>query len=220
MSASTGIRVWDLPTRAFHWLLVVLVGFSWWSAENREMEWHVVSGLTVMGLIVFRVLWGFIGGTTSRFSAFVRSPAAVIAYVRGLGGPTRPGHNPLGGYSVIALIVVLAAQVATGLFATDVDGLDSGPLSFLVSFDQGRAAAEAHEVAFSLLLALVVLHVAAIFFYLHVRRRNLLRPMVTGRDAALAGVDEPLRPAPLWRFLLAVAIAGGLAWWTSTGFGL
>ncbi len=220
MSGKAGIRVWDLPTRAFHWLLVVLVGFSWWSAENREMEWHVLSGLAVLALIVFRVLWGFIGGSTSRFSAFMRSPAAVIAYVRGLGGPTRPGHNPLGGYSVIALLAVLAGQVLTGLFATDVDGLDSGPLSFLVTFDQGRVAAEAHEVAFTLLMVLVVMHVAAIFFYLHARRRNLLRPMVTGRDAALAGVTEPLRPASALRFLVASAVAGGLAWWTSTGFGL
>lgn len=220
MGGTQGIRVWDVPTRAFHWLLVVLVGFSWWSAENREMEWHALSGLTVLGLIVFRLVWGFIGGSTSRFSSFVRSPATVIDYMRGSAGPTRPGHNPLGGYSVLALIGVLALQVGTGLFATDVDGLDSGPLSFLVSFDAGRAAAEVHEVAFNLLMALVVLHVAAIFFYLYVRRRNLLRPMVTGRDAALAGVDEPLRTAPLWRLALAVALAGGLAWWVSTGLGL
>lgn len=220
MPAATGVRVWDLPTRLFHWALVVLIAISWWSAENGAMDWHLRSGLAVLALIVFRLLWGLFGGSTARFAAFVRGPGAVIAYVRGEGGPTRPGHNPLGGYSVLALLAVLAVQVATGLFATDVDGLDSGPLSFLVSFDQGRAAAEVHEVAFNLLMALAAIHVAAIAFYLFVRRRNLVRPMVTGRDAALGGSEGTLREAPLWRLLVAVAVAAAFAWWASQGFGL
>lgn len=220
MAAKPGIRVWDLPTRAFHWLLVVLVAFSWWSAENREMEWHLLSGLAMLALLVFRLLWGLFGGSTARFAAFARSPSAVLAYLRGDGGPTRPGHNPLGGYSVIAMLALLTLQVVTGLFATDVDGLESGPLSFLVSFGQGRAAAEVHEIAFNALMALIALHVVTVLFYLVVRKRNLVRPMVTGRDAALRGADGALRQAPLWRFAAAVVIAGGFAWWTSTGFGL
>ena len=96
------MKVWDLPTRLFHWLIVLLVGFSWWSAETGNMDWHYRSGLTALVLLVFRLLWGFIGGSTARFSQFLRSPGAVITYLREPAGPLRGGHNPLpaGGVAV------------------------------------------------------------------------------------------------------------------------
>jgi len=216
---TTGVRVWDLPTRLFHWLLVALFVFSWWSAENHAMDWHYLSGLTLLGLLVFRICWGLFGGSTARFSGFVRSPAAVIAYLKGKGG-TAIGHNPLGGYSTILMLLLLALQVIGGLFATDIDGLESGPLSFLVSFEQGRFAAELHEATFNLLLAVVALHILAILFYLVVRRRNLVRPMVTGRDAAADPAAAPLRPASAAAFLAACAIAAAVAWAAGKGFWL
>ncbi len=219
MSAAPGIRVWDLPTRLFHWLLVLLFAFSWWSAENQHMDWHYLSGLTLLGLLAFRLIWGFAGASTARFGALFASPRALIAYLKGHHEP-RAGHNPLGGYSVLAMLLLLATQVGTGLFATDTDGLESGPLSFLVTFDQGRLAAGIHAASFNLLLALIGLHVLAIAFYLLFRRRNLVGPMVTGRDRALAPGTTAVKPAPIAMFLAAATIAGLFAWFAGKGFGL
>jgi cytochrome b len=139
------VRVWDLPIRVIHWALVGLIGFSWYSAAAGQMEWHRWSGYGVTALIVFRLIWGFAGSSTARFASFVRGPAAVGAALAKL-GERRPasgiGHNPLGGWSVLALLLVLATQVISGLFAVDIDGLESGPLSDRVSFETGRAFAE------------------------------------------------------------------------------
>lgn len=211
------MKVWDLPTRLFHWLIVLLVGFSWWSAETGQMDWHYKSGMMALVLVAFRVVWGLIGGSTARFAQFVKSPAAVIAYWRRpRGAPQAAGHNPLGGYSVVALLLLLVIQIGTGIFAVDVDGIESGPLSHLVSFDQGRAAAEVHHLAFSLLQVLVALHVLAIAYY-RLRGRNLMLPMVTGRDPQLAGGEGELVRAGWLRFVIAAAIAFALGWWVSAG---
>lgn len=214
-----GTRVWDLPTRLVHWLMVGLFAFSWWSAENRQMEWHYISGLTLLGLLAFRLIWGFIGSSTARFGTLLHPPGRVAAYVQGK-SVSYAGHNPLGGYSAIAMLLLLVVQVVTGLFATDVDGLESGPLSFLVSFDQGRTAASVHELSFNILLALIALHVMAVGFYLIVRKRNLIVPMITGRDRSETRNGEGLRPAAGWKVVLAAAFAGMLAWGTSQGFGM
>src|SRR6188768_713072 len=115
------IRVWDVPTRLTHWLFVLLVVFSWWTAETSRMEWHRWSGYTLLGLVIFRIYWGFAGGSTARFSEFVRGPRAIAGYLKG-GWTEVPGHNPLGALNVIALLGLLAAQVVLGLFAVDVDG--------------------------------------------------------------------------------------------------
>ena len=129
MSAARAVKVWDIPTRLFHWLLVALFAFSWWSAENDEMAWHYRSGIVLVSLLVFRVIWGFVGGSTARFARFVKSPGKVLAYLRQQDAAPPLGHNPVGGYSVVALLLALIVQTGTGLFATDIDGLESGPLS-------------------------------------------------------------------------------------------
>lgn len=208
------IRVWDLPTRLFHWLLVALFLFSWWCADNRQMEWHLRSGICLLGLMLFRLLWGFIGGSTARFTSFLRPPSELIAYMRSASpAQRRPGHNPVGGYSVLIMLLALCVQVGTGLFATDIDGLESGPLSYLVSFDQGRRAAKIHAVSFNILLALAGLHILAILFYLVVRKRNLVRPMISGSDAHPEAGTEPLTSAGIVRVTLAVVFAAAAAWW-------
>jgi cytochrome b len=212
------IRVWDAPVRVVHWAIVVLIAFSWWCAENRIMDWHVRSGLTVLALVVFRLIWGVIGGSTARFARFVRGPRAVAEYLRA--GSPHAGHSPLGALSVVALLAVLVVQLGTGLFAVDVDGIDSGPLSFLVSFEAARSAAEVHEVSFDLLLGLIALHVAAVLFYVLVRKQPLIRRMITGTDSTLVPGAASLVPAPAWRLVLAALTAGGLAWWINRGLGL
>ncbi|PQA87220.1 Ni/Fe-hydrogenase 1 b-type cytochrome subunit [Marinicaulis flavus] len=198
--------IWDWSLRVFHWSAVLLIVLLWWSAENGIMDWHRRFGLTMLGLLVFRLYWGVAGTKTARFKSFVKGPKAVRAYLREMKRPYVPaaGHNPLGALSVVALLLVLVLQVGAGLFAVDVDGLESGPLSRFVSFEAGRAAAEFHETSFNILLALIVLHVAAIAFYFAVLKTNLVRAMVTGKRAGA----ESAGPFPLARFLIGVVIAG------------
>ncbi|HEX7857558.1 MAG TPA: cytochrome b/b6 domain-containing protein [Sphingobium sp.] len=212
------VRVWDLPVRLFHWGLVALFAFSWWSAENREMEWHLMSGILLLALLLFRIIWGVIGGSTARYSHFVRSPHRVLAYLRGRERASQ-GHNPAGGYSVALMLLLLCVQVGSGLLATDIDGLDSGPLSYLLSFDASRIAAKVHGTSFNILLALVGLHILAILFYLVIRRTNLVWPMVTGRARSTGVTEDELRPAGVLPFVAAALVAGLVAWGASRGFG-
>lgn len=213
-------KIWDLPTRLVHWLIVFLVCFSWWTAEERHMQWHYWSGLTLLGLLVFRIYWGFAGPETSRFASFIKGPREVLKYAsRLLRGDYKPGfgHNPLGAISVLAILLALSAQVGLGLFASDTDGLESGPLSRYVSYEFSRSAGELHEDAFKILLVLIGLHILAIGFYLAVKKINLIGPMVTGRRTA----DEPEGPptgiagAPAWRVAIGAA-ASILAVWLIT----
>ena len=211
------MKVWDLPTRLFHWLIVLLVCFSWWSAETGQMEWHYRSGLAALILLVFRVLWGFVGGSTARFAYFLKSPMAAVAYLRQpKDAPKKAGHNPLGGYSVIAMLLALIVQVGTGLFAVDVDGIESGPLSYLVDFDQGRVAANVHHLAFTLVQVLVVLHLVAIAYY-RLRGRRLIVPMITGRDGQLSASAGEVTGGGALRAIVVLALALGIGWWISLG---
>ena len=213
--------VWDIPTRLFHWLLVVLLGFSWWSAETYRMDWHRYSGLTILGLVLFRFLWGFFGTSTSRFGQFIKGPRAIWTYLRPNAGAARAaplGHNPLGGWAVLAMLLALVVQVGSGLFAVDIDGIESGPLSHLVDFDQGRVAADVHELSFTALQVLVVLHVLAIIVYLLLKRRNLVGAMVTGYrrpegESASAGAER----VPLWRLLPVLAAVALLVYIIANG---
>lgn len=223
MAETPGVRarLWDAPTRLVHWALVLVVAFAWWSGEVGRMEWHRLSGYAALGLVAFRLIWGFAGSASARFASFVKGPAATLAYIRTL--PDRahgdmPGHNPLGAWSVLALLAVLVAQLVTGLFAVDVDAIEAGPLSDRVSFDAGRLFAKWHHWSFWALEALVVLHLAAVAFYLIYKRANLVRAMITGRQAFR--VDPKLEFAPVWRTLAAALAAGALAWWVSKGLRL
>lgn len=219
----TMIKVWDAPVRLFHWLLVGLVGFSWWSGEEHEMEWHRMSGYAILALLVFRLFWGFAGSRTARFSQFVRGPAAVIAYAKTLGARGSVpafGHNPLGGWSVVLLIGALSLLVVAGLFSVDVDGFESGPLADYVTFDQGRDAAELHEVIFNVVLTLVALHVAAIIFYRVWKRQNLVAPMIHGR-ASVAEDASGHAAGVAWslvRAAIGIALAVLVAYLVANGF--
>jgi len=203
-------KVWDAPVRAFHWLVLLAVGLCWYTAENRVMDWHRRSGYVVLALVLFRLYWGFAGSSTARFAGFLRGPSAVREYLGGLrerGTAPFVGHNPLGGWSVIALMLALIVMPLLGLFAVDIDGVESGPLSWLLSFKAGRRAAHWHEDVFGVLQGLVVLHVAAILYYAFWKKQELIAPMVTGyrrisRDAA-AGV----RLVAGWRALPGLLVA-------------
>ncbi len=213
--APARVRVWDWPTRIFHWLIVFLIPVLWWTAEEEEMDWHMLAGKVMLGLLLFRILWGFLGSSTARFSSFVRGPRAVMSYLNGRAAHVL-GHNPLGGLSVMAMLGALVVQVGLGLFASDEDGLEAGPLSHLVSYDLAEEIAEIHETWFNVILVLIGIHLAAILFYTLVRRNNLVGPMLTGTGKAPAGV-EPMRSAPVWRFLIAAALALALTLWIASG---
>lgn len=209
------VRVWDLPTRLFHWLLVVLVvtSFATGKIGGNAMNWHVYSGYSILALLLFRIAWGFVGGRESRFAAFVKGPRAVVHYASTLfskNASAHAGHNPLGGWSVILMLASLATQAVTGLFSSD-DIFVEGPLAAKVSGATVALATRIHRYNEWVLIALVATHVAAILFYLIVKRENLVRPMVTGRKPLPAArEDTPNRPA-----LAAVlaAIAATFVYW-------
>jgi cytochrome b len=211
---SNSVRIWDLPIRLTHWLFVGCIAVSWWTAEQRLMDWHRYSGYTMLGLLAFRIYWGIAGSSTARFSRFVGGPRAVLNYLRTPRAERAGivGHTPLGSWSVLALLLSMLVQVTLGLFATDIDGLESGPLSHLVSFDTGRALANAHELSFDALIALVALHVVAVLFYLLYERNNLVSAMLSGRRERVAKDPAAMQPAAAWRLWTGVALATLVVW--------
>jgi cytochrome b len=210
------VPVWDLPTRLFHWLLVALIGFSWWSAENDEIDLHIWSGLAILSLLVFRLLWGVVGSSTARFASFVRGHRAILAYLKDMKGWRPLGHSPLGALSVLALLGVLLAQVGLGLFAMDDDGLYEGSLAYLISIDAAEDVADLHEDLFEVIKILVGLHIAAILYYRVVLGKPLVGPMITGKTPAEAGV-EPMRAGRWWAALLCLIAAIAVTRWVIAG---
>ncbi|MEK7945437.1 cytochrome b/b6 domain-containing protein [Pigmentiphaga sp. YJ18] len=180
MSNPSKIRVWDLPTRLFHWLLVVCVigAFVTIKVGGLWAEYHLLFGYAVLGLILFRIVWGFVGSGHARFARFVRGPRAIAAYLRGT-MPRTPGHNPLGALSVVAMILLLGYQAATGLFSND-DIFTEGPLAGLVGKDWSDRLTGLHKLDELPILILVGLHIVAIVWYRVAKKQKLTRAMVTG----------------------------------------
>lgn len=179
-------QIWDPALRWFHWLLAVAVTGGWLLGHfgPLQMTGHFMAGYAVAALLCFRFAWGFAGPRNARFASFVRGPRAVLAYARGLASRTAShatGHNPLRGWSVVAMLLVLAAQVGTGLIIDPEDYINIGPLASAVSPEWNRWALGMHHRLAFLLMILVVLHVGAIAFYYVWKRENLVWPMITGR---------------------------------------
>lgn len=213
------IRIWDLPTRLFHWILAATVMASVVSGQmgGNAMVWHTRLGLVVLALLVFRLVWGFAGGYWSRFATFLYGPSSIVAYLRGDSGPGgryEIGHSPVGALSVWALLGLLGVQVATGLVADD-EIATTGPLNRFVSLaTAGLASAWHAKLGKTVLIVLVIAHVLAVVYYLWRKKRNLVAPMISGDLAASA--DTPASADGAARRLLALAIvlatAAG-AWW-------
>lgn len=209
------VAVWDLPTRLFHWSLVLLVAVAVVSAKTDRMTIHMLAGEAILALLLFRLVWGLIGSQTARFSHFVKGPRAVLAYACGMvragrgGKEPAPvvGHNPMGGLMVVALLGALTLQAVAGLFTSD-DILVDGPLVALASSGVVAGFSTLHRILADGILILIGVHVLAVLAYLLVKRDNLIRPMVTGRKAipADAPVESPKRrPAALALAVLAAA---------------
>jgi cytochrome b len=214
--AETPVRVWDLPTRLCHWLLAAAVTGAVLSAKAGAMEWHFRLGLLIVGLLVFRVLWGLFGGRWSRFASFVYAPATLWLYLRGQAradAHLHVGHTPTGALAVFAFIALLALQVGTGLVADD-EVASVGPLNRFVGGDAAASATSWHRGWGQwLLLGLIALHVVAIVAYA-LRGSNLVTPMIGGDKVLPAGTPASADGLPqrLWALLLALVSAALVAW--------
>lgn len=209
------LRVWDGATRLVHWLLVALVGLSWWTASHHRMNYHRYSGYALLGVLAFRLYWGVFGSTTARFAHFVKGPRSIWRYLRSRALKAAPGHNPLGALSVLALLGLLLGQVTLGLFCVDVDGLESGPLSHWVTFETGRGCARLHRIGFDVLKVLILLHIVAVLLYWVFKRDNLIRPMITGSKGWSHGPLPRIEFAPRWHAVLGIALAALLVWYVA-----
>lgn len=194
-SATRKVRVWDLPTRLFHWALAACIVGSLVSVNlgGNAVGWHFRFGYAILTLVLFRVLWGFAGPRYARFASFPPNPAAALRYLRGAGKGS-PGHNPLGAFSVYALLAALGFQAGTGLFANDAIMWD-GPLKALVSNATSDWLTKLHKINRFVVIALIALHLAAIAWYSWVRRESLVRPMILGDRT----IDDAPAAAPVPR---------------------
>ena len=231
-SSSPTVAVWDLPTRLFHWILVAAILLLFLSGEIGgldlslplpggerlmlgNMDLHMLLGETVLGLVIFRVLWGLIGSSTARFATFVRGPAAVIDYLKALKRgdlPLSVGHNPAGALMILALLALAFVQVGTGLFAND-DIFSEGPLAHLVSKGTSDLLTGVHGALFNLMGLAILAHVGAAVYY-RLRGKNLILSMLTGRKAAElipAGAELP-RLQSFWLAVPVALIAAGAVW--------
>ena len=211
------MRVWDLPTRLFHWAVVLLVITSYVTIQLGEARLHLLSGYAMLTLLLFRLAWGFVGSDTSRFGRFMKSPLAGFRHLAQFGRKEPDdeiGHNAAGGWMVLILLALLGAQVGTGLFSHD-DKTMQGPLAHLVDKPTSDGLSALHGWNFDLLLAAMALHVVAIGAYAVVKRHNLLRPMITGRKRLPGNTRQP-RMAPTVLAAGLVVLAGCLVWVLAT----
>ncbi|MBW4092617.1 MAG: hydrogenase [Proteobacteria bacterium] len=201
-------QVWDAPTRLFHWAIVGLVFTSWLTQHEGWMGWHFYSGYAVLTLVLFRLVWGFVGSDTARFTRFLRAPWHALAHLRHLHRrepDTEIGHNPAGGWMVVVLLGLLAFQVGTGLCAND-QAATYGPFADALGQSLSDRITEWHALGFTLIEIAVALHVAAIATYALLKRHDLVRPMITGRKRLPAGLPPPRLASP-WRAAAVLAVA-------------
>lgn len=203
---TVSIRVWDAPTRLFHWAIVILLVVSWLTQRLYWMELHFLSGYSMLALLLFRLGWGFAGSETARFARFLRNPLEAFRHLSRLHRAeqdTEAGHNAAGGWMVLAMLVLLAVQVATGLCAND-DISTEGPLSRHVGKDWSDWLTHIHALNFRCIELAVALHIVAIAVYAALKRQDLVRPMITGWKRLPATMTQPKIASPL----LAVALFG------------
>jgi cytochrome b len=191
--AARTVLVWDLPTRLFHWLTVVLVVTAYVTARLNWMEFHARAGTVLFALLLFRLVWGFVGSETARFAQFLTSPRGAVQHLAHLFRrvpDSQIGHNPAGGWMVLLLLALLLGEVLTGIL-TNNDVADAGPLTELVSAAVANAISDLHTLLWDALLAAVTLHLVAIAVYTAAKGHHLLRPMLTGRKRLAAPATSP-----------------------------
>ena len=208
------VHVWDLPARLFHWLLAILVCIMFFSGNYERFDIHFIAGQAIVALLIARIVWGIWGSSNLRFSALVFKPREYVQYVKSLPKRTPSfsvAHSPIGSLAVIAILIALVTQVATGLVASDVDGLVEGPFAYYVSYDLTRFASEIHVDHERWLLFLIILHVCANAFYFVYKKDNLILPMIKGaREIPEDRLERAPEFVPAWKsfaILLVAAVA-------------
>ncbi|HTC54453.1 MAG TPA: cytochrome b/b6 domain-containing protein [Steroidobacteraceae bacterium] len=203
--------VWDLPIRLFHWLLVLSIIGSYTTAKLGLMPWHIRLGEFMVGMLIFRLIWGLIGPRHARFSNFIKGPSAILQYLKG--GISSVGHNPLGAGMVVLMLLLLVLQVTTGLFSTD-DIAFTGPYFPSVSHDWAEKLTAIHHKNFNIILAAIVLHLCAIVYYTFVKKEPLVPAMIHGgKPADHVPLQEAIAGSQLWRALIVILIACGCVYW-------
>jgi len=211
------MRVWDLPTRIFHWLIVLLLPASYVSMRLNLMDLHMALGHAMLALLLFRWVWGFVGSDTARFGRFLGSPVRAVRHLLRLRvrePDTEIGHNAAGGWMVLLILLLLSVQVGAGLCAND-GAATEGPLAKYVGAAWSDRLSLVHEINFKLILAAVALHVVAIFVYAYLKRQNLVRPMLTGKKRLPAAMRAPRMASPLLA-LLVFAVAAAVSAFVAT----
>ena len=210
--------VWDLPLRLFHWLLVLSIAALWATGKLGfdYMQYHFYLGYWTLGLIVFRIIWGFVGPRHARFGSFITGPTGIWRYMRALGAGTMiqsVGHNPLGGLSVIVMLVLILFQVTTGLFATD-DILWTGPYNGAVSSDLAEKLTSLHHFNINLIYVALALHIMAIAFYFLVKKQNLVGAMFHGRKPAVHVPEhEAISKSEIVKAVIVIVISAAIVYW-------
>lgn len=225
-SRPTRLRIWDFPTRLFHWLLAACTVALITTAQlgGNAMEWHLRLGHVMVGLLLFRVMWGMVGGYWSRFSTFIPSPARLLRYLRGQGtAADKAGHNPLGALSVIAMLLVLGVQVATGLMSDDEIAFAGSLVRFVPSDTIAWATVWHTGWGQWLVYAIIGLHLAAIAYYRVVKHVKLLPAMLHGDkldqpDDLPASQDGWRAIVPASFFAAACAVMAYWVWTRATSF--
>lgn len=208
-SRARPVLVWDLPTRLFHWLIVVLVAAAYVTERLNWMDWHALTGEAVLALVFFRLLWGLFGSETARFRSFLASPAVAARHLHHMfrrEPDLQVGHNPAGGWMVMLLLAFLLGETLSGLYVNN-DVADEGPFTAWLPAWIANAITALHTILWDLLVAAMALHVLAIALYAAAKGHNLLRPMLTGRKFMPASVREP-RLASMGLALLLLVGAG------------
>ncbi|MGM0595111.1 MAG: cytochrome b/b6 domain-containing protein [Pseudomonadota bacterium] len=219
-STSRRLFVWELPVRLFHWTLVALVIALFVSIEVLDnMDRHAQLGYALLALVLFRLIWGVVGGTYARFRDFVHGPGKVLRYAKTFPDKAPepiPGHNPLGGWMVVVLLLALLGQAVLGLFSND-DILFDGPLRGLVSKEASDTMTALHEQLFHVLLVLIGLHIAAVIYHKLRKGENLVSAMFTGYKRLPANTQaEPSRGGKSWLAAIILAACAGMVYWVVT----
>ena len=214
---SKHVLIWDLPLRIFHWLFAFTVIASWYTSDqdNDLIELHMQLGYFALGLLVFRVLWGFVGTKHSLFTSFIPTPKRLVLYIKNLSNnriESNVGHNPLGSLMVILMILLISLQAISGLFIND-DVFSSGPYYESVSKDIEKIMVFLHHNVFDFMIAAIILHLVAIGYYVRIKKQSLILPMITGKKAEKINNTLEIKHSKLWTALLVVIVAAIFVYW-------
>ena len=208
------MRIWDVPTRLFHWALVILVFLCWLTHYKTWTELHFLSGYAVLALLLFRVVWGVIGSDTARFTQFLKNPLEALRHLSHLHRrepDLEVGHNAAGGWMVVVILLMLLAQVTTGLFNNTDDIADDGPLARFVGRENSNWFGHLHALNFKLIQLVILAHVSAIVLYFVLKGHNLVRPMITGKKRMPGAMPAPRMVHPVLALIVLAVAAGAVA---------